>query len=263
MDTLNRTYHNIDIAITQQEDDVDRLTARVSSLHLTPSQGEPRRDSRLPMDLKDTHAKRPINVTPNVAVTTAAALNAERAAQRLKGALLRVRKEPLLNVQAVGSSAPALEFNTPQKPLALPEPTSSQSPFSLNLPSWNPVPGAALPSPAPSGFSSSPQTPQWGSPAFHPESPDSPTPMHSASLRQRGSSSNKLHAKPLAIKRSPGPSTPSVPPPPAGFSWGPLPGVVPMKTLSADVRKKDGSPAGNFTPPLSSSWVTEGFGAKK
>ena len=41
----------------------------------------------------------PYNVTPDVAVTTAATLNAERSAQRLKKPLLTVRVEPLLNIQ--------------------------------------------------------------------------------------------------------------------------------------------------------------------
>ena len=50
-----------------------------------------------------------INVTANIAVTTAAALNAERAAQRLKKALMNARKEPLLNKQAAEAVA-AYEF---------------------------------------------------------------------------------------------------------------------------------------------------------
>jgi len=60
--------------------------------------------------------RRPLDVTPHVASTTAAALNAEQAARRLKEALFAVRTEPLLNKQA-GNARPALRvFDTPQKP---------------------------------------------------------------------------------------------------------------------------------------------------
>jgi nucleoporin NUP159 len=59
------------------------------------------RDKRLP----DTGTRRRVNVTPHVAISTATALNAERSAQRLKLALLTVRKEPLLNVEAASAHA--------------------------------------------------------------------------------------------------------------------------------------------------------------
>lgn len=253
LDTINRTYRNIDMAITQQADDVDRLVGRVSKMNLSSTQLAVRKSSPFPSELRDSSGNRAVAVTPNVAATTAAALNAERAAQRLKGALLRVRKEPQLNTQAVGTVAPALDFRTPQK-LATASELSENSVFKL---AWNPPPASS-----PLGLGSLPETPtpKWSPSAYErPESPGSPTPTpaHSTSLRQRGGAGSKLHAKPIAIKRSPAPASTTATPP-SGFSWGPLPGVTPMKTLSADVRK-----AGDSPPALSSSWVAEGFGTKK
>lgn len=70
------------------------------------------RDARLP---DPPHFRHPINITPHVAVTTAAALNAERSAQRLKKALLAVRKEPLLNTKAAASPIAPLAINSPAK----------------------------------------------------------------------------------------------------------------------------------------------------
>ena len=46
-------------------------------------------------------------VTPSVAASTAAALNAERSAQRLKNALSQIRKEPVVNRQVIESNATA------------------------------------------------------------------------------------------------------------------------------------------------------------
>ena len=60
--------------------------------------------------------RRPLDVTPHVASTTAAALNAEQAARRLKEALLAVRTEPLLNKQAANARPALRAFDIPQKP---------------------------------------------------------------------------------------------------------------------------------------------------
>ncbi|KAH9068189.1 hypothetical protein EDB83DRAFT_2593303 [Lactarius deliciosus] len=60
--------------------------------------------------------RRPLGVTPHVASTTAAALNAEQSAHRLKEALLPVRTEPLLNTQAAHAKPAPRAFDTPQKP---------------------------------------------------------------------------------------------------------------------------------------------------
>ena len=84
---------------------------------------------------------------------------------------------------------------------------------------------------------------------------------HEYTVAFNGFTAELTESEAAVLKKSPGVPT-AASPPPAGFSWGPLPGVTPMKTLSADVRKKDGGGAVS-SPSLSSSWVTEGFGAKK
>ena len=149
-----------------------------------------------------------INVTPNIAVTTAAALNAERAAQRLKKALMNARKEPLLNRQAAEAVA-AYEFKTPSKADLAQYIESATSPaFSLS----NSTPGNSM------------ETPKWSLPTFdvtNTESPESPTPTHSHAHRLR-ESGKRQHTP--APKPSKSPGAPSIAlPVPAGFSWGPLP----------------------------------------
>ncbi|KAK0495369.1 hypothetical protein EDD18DRAFT_1171899 [Armillaria luteobubalina] len=127
LDTVNRTYRNIDIAIQQERDAIDRLGQKLSRIDLnTPRSFASKRDPRLPEPLS-----RPRAILPQAAVTTAAALNAERSAQKLKRALLGLRKEPLLNQpkanaptppvaflsasQASGSTKESVVFNTPIK----------------------------------------------------------------------------------------------------------------------------------------------------
>ncbi|KAJ7583608.1 hypothetical protein C8J56DRAFT_724003, partial [Mycena floridula] len=81
LDTINRSYKNIDIAINQQSAGISRLTERVAKLDLTapyPSFSQSRRDPRLPDAV--TPSSRPFNITPHIAITTAAALNSERSA---------------------------------------------------------------------------------------------------------------------------------------------------------------------------------------
>ncbi|KAF9526360.1 hypothetical protein CPB83DRAFT_857976 [Crepidotus variabilis] len=124
LDTINRTYRNIDIAIEQQTDDVNRLGTRVSKISIADAQAASaasaalllQRDSRLP-DLPSSplSLRKPINVTPNVAVTTAAALNAEHSAARLKKALLAVRKQPLLNDKVTREPTAPTSFTSPSK----------------------------------------------------------------------------------------------------------------------------------------------------
>ncbi|KAG6808999.1 hypothetical protein H0H92_002042 [Tricholoma furcatifolium] len=120
LDSINRTYRNIDLALNQQTAQLALLQKRYaksrsrsslrSSNEPSPS-SDPERDPRLP----SPQARPRSAVTPDVAVTTAAALNAERAAHRLKRALLQTRTAPLLNTAAVQAPAPPLSFNTPQK----------------------------------------------------------------------------------------------------------------------------------------------------
>ncbi|KAI0701221.1 hypothetical protein BC835DRAFT_1411616 [Cytidiella melzeri] len=229
LDTINRTYRNIDLAISQQEGDVDHLAARVSRLNIKSSQSGTAKLGRLPMELKETPGKRAPTVTPNVAATTAAALNAERAAQRLKGALLRVRKEPLLNRQAVGSSAPAIEFSSPQK-LAIASGSSDRSVF---MAKWDARDTPA--SPDSSGLDGL-GVQKWGAPATMSPGSPSPPPEHPG-LRRRETSSR--HAKPVRRPAgSSGATITATASPPSNFSWGPVPTITPMKTLSADVRSK-------------------------
>lgn len=155
-------------------------------------------------------ARRPLDVTPHVASTTAAALNAEQAAHRLKEALLAVRTQPLLNTQAANARPAQRAFDTPQKPGAdLGSSGTSASGGLLStpfkLPSLNTYDG-----------------PGKGA-----------SPPGSAGRR---SVAPKHHAKSVTLR-----STPTVgAAPKPSFDWGPLPGIKPMTTLSSDLRSKTG-----------------------
>ncbi|KIP11058.1 hypothetical protein PHLGIDRAFT_125171 [Phlebiopsis gigantea 11061_1 CR5-6] len=239
LDTINRTYRNIGIAVAQQADDVSRIAARLSNLDLKSVQPD-----RSAIDFKSSPSKRNPDDAPNVAATTAAALNAERAAQKLKSALLRARKQPLLNQQAAAAPAPPSDFVSARKANQAQD-TPTQE-FNLSSLSWN------------SGHPSTPgqpHTPRWGK-ALSQSSDGSSSPSPSHGHGPRGK-----HLKPVPLKKSPGPAAPSTSTTPPGFSWGPLPGVTPMKTLSPDVRKKEEGSKLPFS--LSSSWVTDDFDTKK
>ncbi|KAF8072174.1 hypothetical protein FPV67DRAFT_1371218, partial [Lyophyllum atratum] len=90
LDTINRTYRNIDLAIHQQSHQITHLKKRVAKLRIhTPTSTSKSTSSSSPMSMSRIGARdarlpdpvqRPYNVTPHVAVTTAAALNAERSA---------------------------------------------------------------------------------------------------------------------------------------------------------------------------------------
>ncbi|KAF9463874.1 hypothetical protein BDZ94DRAFT_1282304 [Collybia nuda] len=198
LDTINRTYRNIDLAIHHQSDEVHKLSIRISKLNLSSSQALTTTNTRTTRDprLPDPISRRPYNVTPHVAITTAAALNAERSAHKLKRALLSVRKEPLLNVRAATAPAPPAAFNTPQK--ALPG-------FGVGF--------ATPPGPL---FPKTPEvvnTPNWTLPEdnFHPSTPPS---------GRRGAGAVKKHQS-VPLKRTPGgTASPTAPP---TFNWGPLP----------------------------------------
>ncbi|KIJ66805.1 hypothetical protein HYDPIDRAFT_186428 [Hydnomerulius pinastri MD-312] len=205
LDTVSRTFRNIDIAIDQQKQDVSKLRFRMSKLDIS-SEGASARDK-----LIGSTSKRPLNVTPNVAVTTAAALNAERSAQRLKRALLAARTQPLLNTKAAAAAAPPpTSFQTPQKAVRVKtEAITPNAPFSLpttpmmsfptSIPAWTP------PTPTPSEF---------GDSASHGISPS----------RNRG---GHRHPHPIVSKKiaSPGSATQGSP-----FEWKP---VEPMKPISS------------------------------
>jgi len=239
LDTINRTYRNIDLAVSQQAHDIAQLTTRVSKLKIdesrrksaSPAKGKGER--RMPEDsifAPDGRNKStpPRDVTPNVAATTAAALNAERAAQRLKRALLKVRTEPLLNTQAAAAVSVPVDFKTPHKSGSTSDPSSSSTSV-LNLDN--------ISFPAISQSATS-QTLSWSLPPF--ETPSTPSPSPSSETpyaRHRTNSGNKYHQKAVALKKSPAVvSTPAAvatsPTPATSFDWGPLPGVKPKSTIS-------------------------------
>jgi nucleoporin NUP159 len=150
--------------------------------------------------------RRPLDVTPHVASTTAAALNAEQAARRLKEALFAVRTEPLLNRQAVNARPALRAFDTPQKPdvdLASSGGSLSGGSFStpLTLPPRNVSDSA--------GRGVSPP------------------------LGRR--TTQKHHAKSVQLRSTPTAGTTTK----TAFDWGPLPGIKPMTTIPSDLRSKE------------------------
>ncbi|KZT06115.1 uncharacterized protein LAESUDRAFT_726338 [Laetiporus sulphureus 93-53] len=224
LDTINRIYRNIDQAIQQQEDGVAELTARTAQLNLKLAQEASPTDYRLSWE----KSSRRRELTPTVARSTAAALNAEMSAHKLKRALSMARKEPLLNDQAVS------------KPMTIqPRASLAQKPESME--------------PSLSNLNSS-----FTEVADDPfASDDSSELSHSAGPGHRLRVISKRHAKAIPLKKAPSSS-----PPAAKFDWGPLPGVKPMQSLPVDLRER-GTPASDSGPSLSSSWVMEGFGERK
>jgi len=158
---------------------------------------------------------RPFNVTPSVAASTAAALNAERSAQRLKTALARLNKQPLLNTQASKPSVPPsiLDKSTSKK-------TDASTPSTpLRLP--------GLESPL-FGLGANSSSPDW---SYAQETPSYD------SRKERLPNRTSAHQKAVPLKRSPGAAVPATV---ATFDWGPLPGVAPSSSLSPDVRPTGG-----------------------
>jgi nucleoporin NUP159 len=151
--------------------------------------------------------RRPLDVTPHVASTTAAALNAEQAARRLKEALLAVRTEPLLNKQAANARPALRVFDTPQKP-------------DVDLASSGGSLGGGLLS-----------------------TPLTLPPLNVSDSTSRGVSpplgrrtTQKHHAKSVQLKSTPTAGTTTKP----SFDWGPLPGIKPMMMIPSDLRSKTG-----------------------
>ncbi|TDL16488.1 hypothetical protein BD410DRAFT_902018 [Rickenella mellea] len=217
LDTINRTFRNIDAAIEQQSSQIDILTARISKLHLTSSSlnlsthsSPSTRDKRLP----DVISHRPFHITPSVAASTAAALNAERSAHRLKSALARLGRVPEINRQAVSpvGKVNVLEWSTAGSKIGA---------------------GGAGPLPLPS----TPLRPLgnlFGSDMSLSDSASSYA--HSETRRERVPSRHNAHQKAVPLKKSPGAGSGVV----ASFDWGPLPGVPPATSLSPDVRPDKG-----------------------
>lgn len=220
MDTVNRTFRNIDIAIKQQNGDVTKLQQRMSKLDLSSNVIGPR-DKRL----SESRVKKPSTVIPDVAVTTATALNAERSAQKLKRALLAARKEPLLN-KAISHPAPPTSFLTPGKPAVKP---------ALETPTPTPTGLLSLPSnalPAFTGWSPETSINYDDSPAY---SVSSCRP-HRTSRHGSSAKSATMLKQSESLEASP---TPAPKPAAVSFDWGPLATPTPKTMLSADVRPKN------------------------
>ncbi|KAI0636172.1 hypothetical protein C8Q77DRAFT_1101977 [Trametes polyzona] len=273
LDTINRTYRNIDIAIEQEEEDVSTLADRVARLHLTSNASgklafsASTRDKRLP----DRAERVGREVTPNIAASTAAALNAERSAQKLKRALLKARKEPLLNTKAVNAMPPEREVRTPRKPLLAPESglgvgaafaAGLNNGFPPSVPGVVPVVTPPVWTPPPPGsFGTS--IPAWSSTPATTAEQDPPPPRLGA---MRGSK-EKHHSR--SVQPAQGAAKPPPPPPPAGFSWGPLPKfeqskqTIPGFTSFASVKTEPQVKVKDEEKDLGSSWIADGFGGPK
>lgn len=237
LDTINRTYRNIAIAIEQQTDDINRLATMISKINIADtaalsSNQSPllQRDSRLP-DLPVL--RKPINITPNVAVTTAAALNAERSAQRLKRALLAVRKEPLLNTKVATAPSAPLSFKSPSK--------HESGLFGGEMSGFEGLGGSLFSEPA----SKAPESDEkdWNLPEEHFD-PSGPHGSPGGSLSGRREKPRRSHR---AARRSPAPESVSSnatgtiatalnsSPAPVSFDWGPLPTFASPSTPKAFV----------------------------
>jgi len=164
------------------------------------------RDTRLP---DSGPHRRLADYTPNIAETTAAALNAERSAQRLKKALLAVRKAPLLNKKATAAPLPPTTFDTPQK-------TSKLGAFSFDTP----IAGSLFGNPDPAMSTSEFSLPNWDLPPDDNFNPSTPL----ASDR-RGAPTQRKHLVNQPLKRSTtGHGSPvAAASAPTSFDWGPLP----------------------------------------
>lgn len=225
IDTINRTLRNIDLAIGQQQREVDELLRRVSALSINPASDGVSSSSREKCEKYAvvSQTKRPWNVTPNVAASTAAALNAERAAQKLKRALLASRDSPLLNSKAKVMTSKLTSFQTPPKASAAKPETETVAPASdpFSLPA---TPMMTLPSALPTWSLTSPS-----------DIGDSPS-QNTLPSRHRGST--KHHQKPIALKKNTGSLPMGAMAGPLSFDWGPVQPIKPMTTLAFDLRQR-------------------------
>jgi hypothetical protein len=183
---------------------VSTLSIRIAKLIPRIGSGSP--STTPPRAHERELVRRPLDVTPHVASTTAAALNAEQAAHRFKDALLSVRTEPLRNTQAVHASSAPQVYDTPQKlgtSLASKGGSGGLFSISFTLPPLNIV-----------ASTNTAASPPW-------------------SLGRRATPP-KHHAKSVPLKSTPT-STVGV----AAFDWGPLLAIKPMTTLWSGSRIVD------------------------
>lgn len=226
IDTINRTLRNIDLAISQQQREVDELLRRVSALNINPGSDGVSSSSREKCEKYAVvpQTKRPWNVTPNVAASTAAALNAERAAQKLKRALLASRDSPLLNSKAKVTTPKLMSFQTPPKASAAKPETETVAPASG--PFLPATPMMTLP----------PALPTW---SLTPPSDIGDSPLQNT-LPSRHRGSTKHHQKPIALKKNTSSFPTSATAGPLSFDWGPVQPIKPMTSLAFDLRQRSG-----------------------
>jgi nucleoporin NUP159 len=255
LDTIYRTYRNIDVAAEQQAVHIAQLQKRMDDLNVAPPLPSPTSVSSRRSELYESRSpsmapRAPVAVTPNVAAATAAALNSERSSQRLKNLLSKTRQQPLLNTQAMVGPKPPVAFQTPAK--------GSANADGLNAPKTPNLPATPINFPKGPLFMTPPATSANGGtspiamPEFSnlPEDNFDPTSGVPSSSRRGARLSTKKHGDPVMLRRSPQPSgsgngeargpggmlgsparssgqvsapaTPSPAPAPS-FSWGPLP----------------------------------------
>ncbi|KAI0033097.1 hypothetical protein K488DRAFT_85252 [Vararia minispora EC-137] len=208
IDTINRTFRNIDVAIEHQLKDIKTLSTRLSKLDIadTPERvirGNTPRGRNVPdRSTPEPFQPPPRQLTTSIAQRAAAALSAERSAHRLHAALVQTRTEPLLNTQAVGAPAARHVFVSAHKALPTPAIVASSDSFFSTPFTLPPFPEELTPHVGPAGFH-----------------------------RRTSQTGAAKHQKPVAFKgESPSPSQSPA------FDWGPLPKVPPKTSLAADLR---------------------------
>lgn len=266
IDTINRTYRNIEIALEQQSDEVSRLASRISHLKVDESgapvaPSTPARGSSAQYEGTLQSQQRPYNISTSVAETTAAALNGERSAARLKKILLRVRKEPLLNTQVLNAPPPTLAYDTPRKPSTSTFGASAFDSSAFSKP-------FDYPTPPPKGFQAAVgDTSLDGSGELNKMLDFSNLPdedeFHLAELSESsGRRAGRTRSHKFVNPKRGVPFVPQSPqtqasPPPPTFDWGPLPkfgasSSPPITTPAKFVPFASPNSGGNTVPPLPS-----------
>lgn len=189
----------------------------------------PSRDSSSLHDLKSP----PRGVTRGVAINTAAALNAERSALRLKNALAKTHRKPILTESRSSISPHVLTDPYDKYPIQ----SQTRQPPLTPLPiSGNLFGDTYIPVPRP------PSTNSFGRTSNN-HIPTSPLAESSTLSGGGGDRLNRApkahHSKSVPLRRdlTSGQANEKI----VSFDWGPLPGVPPMSSIPSDVRSS--SPA--------------------